>query len=279
MTKTLPTTLVYYTLFLGPVNASPFKDTCTPCNPHGETSLMPPAVGSALDGLYVDLVNSVQGIHFKRDQDQSLHQRPNAFCCAETTDCVLVQGYGIPMCYDKFTTNYVFADGSYGNINDGVYNSKSGKIVNLITGNVSDGTNIFANNLSARPNTATLSVPPLYTAAGVGGAIQISGLADISGSLSLISPNIAALATPSATATPSTLSKVSTTGTGGMVAAAAAATATATPTASASASASSSLSQTGGTSSEQKPSSALASSHVGGLTLIFCMIFSLFAVL
>ena len=38
------------------------------------------------------------------------------------------------MCYDKFTTNYILADGSYGSITTGDYNAKDGSKANLLTG-------------------------------------------------------------------------------------------------------------------------------------------------
>jgi len=281
MPNPISTTLVFCTLFLGAVHAMR-RETCTPCNPPGKKSSMPPAVGADMDELWVDLIGSVQGIHFKRDKDSSSHGAAHSLCCAETTNCVLIQNYKIPMCYDKFTTNFVFADESYGNINSGVYNAKSGQVVNLITGNVSDGTNIYASNLGERPNPTTLSVPPLYTAAGVGGALGISNLGSILGSATYTLPNIVALAT-SSTAVPTTTSATASE-TASETATEMASTTVSTVstmdsgvTIAATASASNSASQTD--SPESKQNGAHASNHFNSRTWTICILSSLVTIL
>jgi hypothetical protein len=48
--------------------------------------------------------------------------------------------------------------------------------VNLLTGNISAGGNIYASNPAEQPNSAALPIPPLYTSSGVGGAIPVSEL-------------------------------------------------------------------------------------------------------
>jgi hypothetical protein len=85
------------------------------------------------------------------------------------------------MCYDKFTTNFQFPDGSFGNVAAGTYNS-GGTEVNLVSGNYTkDGqnANIYANNEAERPNTSTLSVPAQFTGTGVGGAVPVTELGSI----------------------------------------------------------------------------------------------------
>jgi hypothetical protein len=63
----------------------------------------------------------------------------------------------------------------------GIYNTSTpGKTVNLITGDVSGpggGANLYANDPSKKPNTATLPIPPVYTASGDGsGPIPVASL-------------------------------------------------------------------------------------------------------
>jgi hypothetical protein len=76
---------------------------------------------------------------------------------------------------DKFTTNYYLPDGTYGTLNGGIYHGTGGD-VNLITGNISAGGNIYASDPAEQPNTAALNIPPLYTSSGVGSAIPVSAL-------------------------------------------------------------------------------------------------------
>ena len=81
---------------------------------------------------------------------------------------------------DKFTTNYVLPDGAYGTVVTGNYTASNG-IANLLSGDytLSDGTagNVYGSASSpSKPDTATLTVPTQYTAAGVGSAIPLSAL-------------------------------------------------------------------------------------------------------
>ncbi|OCK80023.1 hypothetical protein K432DRAFT_278809, partial [Lepidopterella palustris CBS 459.81] len=159
------------------------------CQPSGATTSTPPAIGTDLSPLYIDLLNSVAGVHFSRrtpsfPRAYSLEQRGPApsMCCAQGTTCLNLQGLNIPMCYDKFTTNFILADGSYGTISSGEYQSPDGSKANLLTGNyTANGQtgNIYSANESAKPNTATLSIPPQWTGTGVGSAIPISDLASV----------------------------------------------------------------------------------------------------
>lgn len=165
--------------------ASPFDsmekstsdDPCEPCQPKGASALTPPAVGTQLSSLYTDVLASIQGISFEK---RTVHTRAQGFCCRKSLDCVNVQNLNIPMCYDKFTTNFQFPDGSYGTVSSGEYFS-GGFDVNLINGSyIRDGrmTNIYPNE-SEKPNTSTLSIPPQFTGSGVGGAIPITELGSI----------------------------------------------------------------------------------------------------
>ncbi|KAL8784643.1 MAG: hypothetical protein Q9195_008959 [Heterodermia aff. obscurata] len=99
---------------------------------------------------------------------------------ADGTQCLLLQTFNIPFCYDKFTTNYVLPDGAYGTVVTGNYTAPDG-VANLLTGDftLSDGTtgNVYGSASSpSKPDTATLTVPTQYTAAGVGSALPVSEL-------------------------------------------------------------------------------------------------------
>jgi hypothetical protein len=159
----------------------PREDICNPCNPSGASGTNPPSFGPDLQSLYTDLLASVKDIKFQSRAVNSLNPRADGFCCRETLDCVNVQSLNIPMCYDKFTTNYAFADGSYGSLTTGDYTQGSAQ-ANLISGQYTkDGQagNIYAGDESAKPNTATLSIPPQYTGTGKGGPIPASELASV----------------------------------------------------------------------------------------------------
>lgn len=149
---------------------------CEPCQPSGATGTNPPAVGSDLSSLYVDVLNSVQGIYFSK-RGLTARATTSGFCCAASLNCVNVQTLNIPMCYDKFTTNFKFPDGSYGSLTTGEYVS-NGQNINLLNGNYSGG-NIYSATPQDKPNTSTLSVPPQYTGTGVGAAIPASELGSV----------------------------------------------------------------------------------------------------
>jgi hypothetical protein len=63
-----------------------------------------------------------------------------------------------------------------GNLYTGEYTDSSGTNVNLLTGDMDGGGNIYANDPNQIPNTSTMNVPPQFTASGVGSAIPISSL-------------------------------------------------------------------------------------------------------
>lgn len=154
------------------------EDPCEPCQPQGATGTTPPAVGSGLSSLYTDVLASVKGINFNK---RSFVGRAEGFCCRQSLDCINLQSLNIPMCYDKFTTNFAFPDGSYGSLTTGDYSSGD-STANLINGNYTSGGqqgNIYASDPSAKPNTATLSIPPQYTGTGVGGAIPATELGSV----------------------------------------------------------------------------------------------------
>lgn len=154
------------------------------CNPSGASTDKLPALGPDLSGLYLSLLDAVKGINFKRDSDHHHMNRPRdtpSFCCATGTSCLLLSTYDIPFCYDKFTTNFIFPDGSSGTIHTGAFSSASGGTADLLNGtytndDTTDG-DLYAGSHSAdKPDTATLSIPPQYTATGVGSAIPLTAL-------------------------------------------------------------------------------------------------------
>ncbi|KAI9749644.1 MAG: hypothetical protein M1835_001513 [Candelina submexicana] len=154
------------------------------CMPSGAKLGSTPAVGGALSSLYVDLLDSIKGVKkSKRDIQRvvdvlEIEPRDSSkpLCCAEGSQCLLLQEFDIPFCYDKFTTNYFLPDGSFGSVITGDYTSSDNSKANLISGvyTLGNGTsgNVYDGNQGAKPNTATLVEPTPYTAAGVGSAIN-----------------------------------------------------------------------------------------------------------
>ncbi|KAF2195252.1 hypothetical protein K469DRAFT_543357 [Zopfia rhizophila CBS 207.26] len=185
----MPSKFLTLPFLLAAAYASPVdtvaRDDCKPCSPSGAKGTDPPAVGSDLKSMYVDLLGSVKSINFsKREADSSLvDKRDGGLCCRTGSECVNVQGLNIPICYDKFTTNYIFSDGSYGSLTTGEYNAKDGSKVNLITGQYTksggESGDIYSGDAAAKPNTATLSIPPQWTASGVGSAIPVTELGSV----------------------------------------------------------------------------------------------------
>ncbi|PVH97279.1 hypothetical protein DM02DRAFT_481598, partial [Periconia macrospinosa] len=165
------------------------RDACKPCNPKGATTSTTPSFGPDLKNLYNDVLASVKNIHFQKRSSSSspsslllAPRTDTSFCCRESLDCVNVQNLNIPMCYDKFTTNYQFPDGSYGSLTTGDFTSGGSK-ANLLTGQYSkqggESGNIYASDSAAKPNTATLSIPPQFTGTGVGSAIPASEIGGV----------------------------------------------------------------------------------------------------
>ena len=84
------------------------RNDCKPCNPSGATGTDAPSIGPELKSLYISVLESVKGIHFRKRWADPVIPRADAFCCKENLDCVNVVNLNIPMCYDKFTTQYAF---------------------------------------------------------------------------------------------------------------------------------------------------------------------------
>lgn len=158
------------------------RDDCNSCNPQGATGMDPPTFGPDLKSMYTDLLESVKDINFQKRDADAIGKRADGFCCRESLDCVNVQSLNIPMCYDKFTTNFAFSDGSFGSLQTGDYVQGESQ-ANLLSGQYTkeggESGNIYAEDPSAKPNTETLSIPPQYTATGEGSAIPASEIGSI----------------------------------------------------------------------------------------------------
>jgi hypothetical protein len=154
----------------------------TSCQPSGSSRTTLPPAGSDLSTLFGSLLTSVKGIRAKRDGAVSaeLSKRDSPrICCADGTRCLNLADFNIPFCYDRFTTNFVLADGSSGTLDSGNLDIKDGPRVNMLDGSYSgagQSGNIYG---GSPPDTATLPIPTPYTSSGVGSAIPITGLANI----------------------------------------------------------------------------------------------------
>jgi hypothetical protein len=87
------------------------------------------------------------------------------------------------MCYDKFTTNFAFPGSAWGSLTTGEYEGGDGGKANLISGEYTkaggEKGDIYAENPSEKPNTATLSIPPQFTGTGVGSAVPATEIASV----------------------------------------------------------------------------------------------------
>ncbi|MCJ1461731.1 hypothetical protein MMC07_000330 [Pseudocyphellaria aurata] len=157
------------------------------CSPTGASSTDTPAVGDQLSSLFVDLLSSVQDVKKnKRDVEhfhRLLHTRASkvTFCCATGTHCLLLKDFNLPFCYDKFTTNFLLPGGAFGTIATGNFTSPNGDVANLISGDYTLANGLQGNvygspSGTSKPDTATLTLPTQFTAAGVGSAIPLTGL-------------------------------------------------------------------------------------------------------
>ncbi|KAK2749397.1 hypothetical protein FQN57_006329 [Myotisia sp. PD_48] len=154
-----------------------------PCAAKGSVPGSPPKIGPEIAHLYADIVGSV---HNARSEKRSLPEffplevRDEAgLCCASGMQCLLLEGLEISFCWDRFTTNFYFQDGSYGSITTGIYNLPNKDMVNLILGNytLSDGkTGNIYNNAVPAPNPSTMNLPTPWTSKGEGSAIPGSEL-------------------------------------------------------------------------------------------------------
>ncbi|KAF3891679.1 hypothetical protein GTR04_4879 [Trichophyton interdigitale] len=158
------------------------------CHPKGAGSGDPPDIGPDMVTFYAEMLGSVKGHGSSHDghEKRSLNENHGVIarrgsegelCCkgpGSGIECLLLDDNGVPFCWDPFTTNFFFKDGSHGNAVSGEYQTGDGGRVNLIQGNFTqpDGTqgNIYSGKDSA-PNTSTLPVPMPYTSAGVGSPI------------------------------------------------------------------------------------------------------------
>ncbi|MCJ1417554.1 hypothetical protein MMC32_003898 [Xylographa parallela] len=158
------------------------------CSPSGASSTTVPELGPGLSSLYVDLLHSINGISAASQRSTPdgmgvLVQGSASlnFCCANGTDCLVLQGLNVPFCYDRFTTNFYLPDGSYGTIDSGSYTTSDSSSADLLTGQytLSNGTtgNVYGSASSPEvPNTSTLTLPTPFTSSGVGSAIPASDL-------------------------------------------------------------------------------------------------------
>jgi len=149
------------------------------CTPAGATSAITPQIGdAAFQNLFTDIVQSSLPAS-KRSLPLS-DRAIASLCCNALLSCLAITALGLPMCYDKFTTNYFLPDGSYGTVVGGSYTSSGGDKANLETGyyTLANGQtgNIYSNDPAAKPNTAALPMPSQFTASGVGSAVPISSL-------------------------------------------------------------------------------------------------------
>ncbi|OJD18182.1 hypothetical protein AJ78_01795 [Emergomyces pasteurianus Ep9510] len=157
------------------------------CIAEGAVSAVPPDIGPTMRKLFVSVVESVDVTNpWKREIAKRVNAMPRAespaLCCKSGMQCRLLKNYQTSFCWDRFTTNFYFVDGSYGSILTGIYNTSSGDIVDLISGKYirSNGEtgNIYAGDQASKPNTNTMVLPPAWTSKGVGTAIPGSELGD-----------------------------------------------------------------------------------------------------
>jgi len=162
----------------------------TLCQPSGATATGIPSTGPELAPLYNDLLDSVQGIHFKaRSEDitgafavrHEMDERDSpSICCNDGTNCVNLQNFNVPMCYDKFTTNFRLANGASGTIDSGAYSGIDGSSANLKNGTYSAADkstgNMYTGSGASQSPTDFAAIPSAFTGTGVGSAIPISAL-------------------------------------------------------------------------------------------------------
>ncbi|EXJ67506.1 uncharacterized protein A1O5_09519 [Cladophialophora psammophila CBS 110553] len=193
------------------------------CSPDGASTRDVPEIGPGLARLYLNLIQTVNPqpapVHIVPLGSGSApahraREMPGSLCCAETTQCLLVLSYNVPLCWDKFTTDYYLPDGSYGSISSGNYTTPNGDHANLITGSyrLANGQsgNIYQEDTLEEPNTSTLAVPTPWTSKGVGSAIPASEVGSQASSNFTSMPHLPTLTTGSAASTSSNLATVTT---------------------------------------------------------------------
>ncbi len=110
LTVVLATSATVSSLVLQSPSIDERDDPCEPCAPAGAQIAPPPAVGPGLAPLYLDVLQSVQGIHFKRSLEADAHDlgslnlynRASGFCCQRSLKCINVQNLNIAACYNQF---------------------------------------------------------------------------------------------------------------------------------------------------------------------------------
>ncbi|KAL2434740.1 hypothetical protein ABEF95_006627 [Exophiala dermatitidis] len=178
-----------------------------PCSPDGASARDVPVIGPGLAQLYFDLIQTVDpstvrayGNTGAAARAGGRRQSAGRICCAQNTQCLLVLSYNIPVCWDRFTTNYYLPDGSYGSISSGNYTTPAGDHANLITGTyeLANGQtgNIYEEDPIEQPNTSTLLLPTPFTSSGVGSAIPASQVGGQATYTSLPMPTYTSLPMP-----------------------------------------------------------------------------------
>ncbi|OAX79885.1 hypothetical protein ACJ72_05795 [Emergomyces africanus] len=186
------------------------------CAAQGAVSAAPPDIGPTMRNLFVSVVESVDVINpWKREIAKRVNATAQAelpaLCCNSGMQCRLLKNYQTSFCWDRFTTNFYFVDGSYGSILTGIYNTSSGDIVDLVSGKYtrSNGEtgNIYTGDQASKPNTSTMILPPAWTSKGVGTAIPGSELGDVATYTTTISGFVKDPVTiPPSTISPTTIS-------------------------------------------------------------------------
>ncbi|KAK5955210.1 hypothetical protein OHC33_003890 [Knufia fluminis] len=150
------------------------------CAPPDATSNSLGPIGSSWANLYMDIVKVVNDYDLDDDPPTTTTVDPNGPARREQAFCF--PEYKIPMCWDKYTTNVYFPDGTFGNVNNASFNTSAGDTIDMVYGDytLKDGTkgNIYDDNAmsSMKPDTSTLSLPSPWTSSGVGSAIPATGL-------------------------------------------------------------------------------------------------------
>ncbi|EXJ87786.1 hypothetical protein A1O1_04713 [Capronia coronata CBS 617.96] len=159
------------------------------CSPPGASVRDVPVIGPGLANLYLNLLQTVNSSPPRADGDASI---PGVHYQRRESPAT-----------DRFTTNYYFADGSYGSITCGNYTTVAGDHVNLVTGDyeLANGQrgNIYQENSSDEPNTSALPMPTPFTSSGVGSAIPASEVGGQATYSSLPTPLLPPFTTTSAT--------------------------------------------------------------------------------
>ena len=191
---------------------APARAACSPsytlCAPAGARATALPPVGTALAGLYPALLDAVKDIHAppsppsKRDTSKrsTPHKRSTntrtsrrrtrlaardapSICCAAGSACLLLAApFGVPLCYDRFTTNFLLPDGGCGALDDGgTYRAADGSVAFLANGSFAaapaKSTGNLYGDVAEAPDAATLPPAPTpYTGTGVGSAIPVTAL-------------------------------------------------------------------------------------------------------